>query len=67
MGDFWLNSQGFFIHQLRPWWGCISASGVGDIVRIDGITNADEYRQVLICVIAKQHTTVIPKSRTLFV
>ena len=29
-------------------WGCISASGVGDIVRIEGIMNAEKYRQVLI-------------------
>ena len=29
-------------------WGCISASGVGDIVRIDGIMNAEKYRKVLI-------------------
>ena len=29
-------------------WGCIYASGVGDIVRIDGIMNAGKYRQVLI-------------------
>ena len=28
--------------------GCISVSGVGDIVRIDGIMNAEKYRQVLI-------------------
>ena len=28
--------------------GCISASGAGDIVRIDGIMNAEKYRQVLI-------------------
>ena len=27
-------------------WGCISASGVGDIVRIDGIMNAETYKQV---------------------
>ena len=26
---------------------CISTSGVGDIVRIDGITNAEKYRQLL--------------------
>ena len=30
------------------WWGCISASVVDDIVRIDGITNAEKYREVLI-------------------
>ena len=29
-------------------WGCISASGVGDIVRIDEILNAKKYRQILI-------------------
>ena len=29
-------------------WGCISASGVANIVRIDGIMNAEKYRQVLI-------------------
>ena len=27
--------------------GCISASGVGDVVQIDGIMNAEEYKQVL--------------------
>ena len=29
-------------------WGCISASGVGNIVRIDGIMNSEKHRQVLI-------------------
>ena len=29
-------------------WACISASDVGHIVRIDGILNAEKYRQVLI-------------------
>ena len=29
-------------------WGCISASGVGDIVWTDGIINAGMYRHVLI-------------------
>ena len=29
-------------------WGCISASGVGDTVQIDGIMNAEKYRHVLI-------------------
>lgn len=29
-------------------WGCISASGVGNIVQIDAIMNAEKYRQVLI-------------------
>ena len=29
-------------------WGCISASGVEDIVHIDGILNAENYRQILI-------------------
>ena len=29
-------------------WGCISASGFGDIVQIDGIMNAEKYRQFLI-------------------
>ena len=29
-------------------WGCISAGGVGDLVRIDGIMNAEKYRQILI-------------------
>ena len=38
----------FTSEGLQPWRGCISASGVGDIVRIDGITNAEKYRQVLI-------------------
>ena len=33
---------------LQPWWGCISASGVEDIAQIDGIMNAEIYRQVLI-------------------
>ena len=33
---------------LQPWWGCISASGVGDIIQIDGITNTQKYRQVII-------------------
>ena len=33
---------------MQPWCGCISASDVGDIVRIDGITNAEKYRQDLI-------------------
>ena len=41
VGERWNNEC------LQPWWGCISASGVGDIVRIDGITNAEKYRQVL--------------------
>ena len=38
----------------ETWWrvcpffgGCISASGVRDIVRIDGTMNAEKYRQVL--------------------
>ena len=29
-------------------WGCISASGVGDLVRINGVLNAEKYRQILI-------------------
>ena len=29
-------------------WGCISAGGVGDLVRIDGIMNAEKYRQIFI-------------------
>ena len=29
-------------------WGCISANGVGDLVRINGFLNAEEYRQILI-------------------
>ena len=29
-------------------WGCISAGGVGDLVRIDGIMNAKKYRQIFI-------------------
>ena len=29
-------------------WGCISASGVDNIVRLDGIMNAEKFRQVLI-------------------
>ena len=33
---------------MQPWWSCISASGVGDILRIDEIMNAEKYRQVLI-------------------
>ena len=41
VGERWNNEC------LQPWWGCISASGVGDIVRIDGIINAEKYRQVL--------------------
>lgn len=28
-------------------WGCISVSGVGVIVRIDGIMNAEKHRQIL--------------------
>ena len=34
-GERWIKES------FQPWWGCISTSGVGDIVRIDGITNAD--------------------------
>ena len=29
-------------------WGCISAGGVGDLFNIDGIMNAEKYRQTLI-------------------
>ena len=29
-------------------WGCLSANGVGDLVRIDGIMNAEKYKQILI-------------------
>ena len=29
-------------------WGCISANGVGDLVRINGVLNAEKYRQILI-------------------
>ncbi|KAK6473362.1 extracellular calcium-sensing receptor-like [Huso huso] len=29
-------------------WGCISANGVGDLVRINGLLNAEKYRQILI-------------------
>ena len=29
-------------------WGCISANGVGDLVRVDGIMNAAKYKQILI-------------------
>ena len=29
-------------------WGCISANGVGDFVRINGLLNAEKYRQILI-------------------
>ena len=29
-------------------WGCIFANGVGDLVRINGILNAEKYRQILI-------------------
>ena len=32
---------------LQPWWGCISASGVGNIVLINGIMNAEKYREIL--------------------
>ena len=42
VGERWKNEC------LQPWWGCISASGVGDFVQIDGITNAGKYRQALI-------------------
>ena len=35
-------------------WGCISASGVGDIVRIADIKNADKGRQILI------HHAILP-------
>ena len=31
-------------------WGCMSASGVDNIVRIDGIMNAEMYKQVLILI-----------------
>ena len=43
IGERWKNEY------LQPWWGCIFASGLGNIVQIDlGITNAGKYRQVLI-------------------
>ena len=29
-------------------WGCISANGVGDLVRINGVLNTEKYRQILI-------------------
>ena len=29
-------------------WGCLSANGVGDLVRIDGIVNTEKHRQILI-------------------
>ena len=29
-------------------WGCISAEGVGDLVRVDGIMTAQRYKQILI-------------------
>ena len=29
-------------------WGCISAVGIGDSVRIEGTMNADKYKQILI-------------------
>ena len=29
-------------------WGCISANGVGDLVRINGVLNDETYRQILI-------------------
>ena len=29
-------------------WGCISASGVGNLVRINGVLNAEKYKQILI-------------------
>ena len=41
VGERWNNEC------LQPWWGCISA-GVGNAVRIYGITNAEKYRWVLI-------------------
>lgn len=28
-------------------WGCISANGVGDLVRVNGIMDADKYKQIL--------------------
>ena len=29
-------------------WGCLSADGVGDLVRIHGTIDAEKYRQILI-------------------
>ena len=29
-------------------WGCISAEGAGDLVRVDGIMTAERYKQILI-------------------
>ena len=29
-------------------WGCLTANGVGDLVKIDGIMNTEKYRQILI-------------------
>ena len=29
-------------------WGCLSSSGVGDLVKINGIMTAEEYKQILI-------------------
>jgi hypothetical protein len=29
-------------------WGCISANSFGDLVRINGLLNAEKYRQILI-------------------
>ena len=29
-------------------WRCLTANGVGDLVRIDGLQNAEKYRQILI-------------------
>ena len=29
-------------------WGCLTANGVGDLAGIDGIMNAEKYRQILI-------------------
>ena len=29
-------------------WGCISAGGVGDLFKVDGIMNAEKHKQILI-------------------
>ena len=29
-------------------WECLTENGVGDLVRMDGILNAEKYRQILI-------------------
>ena len=29
-------------------WGCLTANGVGDLARIDGIMNAEKYKHIRI-------------------